>query len=124
MASVRQRGTAPELVIQALLRDEGVHYRLNARDLPGSPDIVHRGRRKAIFVHGCFWHRHEGCSRSTTPVRNAEFWREKFERNMERDLRKLRELKDQGFDVLVIWECETFNPRLLQAKLRMFWSRS
>lgn len=122
MARVRQKGTAPELVVRTLLRREGASYRLNARDLPGSPDIVHRGRRKAIFVHGCFWHRHPGCPRATTPKQNFVFWQEKFDRNIQRDERKLAELRAEGYDVLVIWECETLSPESLAPKLRAFWT--
>lgn len=124
MARVRQRGTAPELAVRALLRHEGVSYRLNACDLPGSPDIVHRGRRKAIFVHGCFWHRHPGCKRCTTPKQNFAFWQEKFDKNIQRDERKLAELRAKGYDVLVIWECETLSPESLAPKLRVFWTGS
>lgn len=122
MARVRQRGTAPELVVRSLLRKAGTKYRLNAKDLPGSPDIVHRGRRKAIFVHGCFWHRHPGCSRSTTPKQNFEFWQEKFDKNIQRDERNLAELRREGYYVLVVWECETLVPDPLEKKLRAFWA--
>lgn len=106
MASVRQRGTRPERVVRAALRLAGKSYRLHNRDLPGSPDAANRKRRWAIFVHGCFWHRH-GCKASTTPRRNAAYWQQKFSRNVARDQRAIRDLEARGFLVLVVWECET-----------------
>lgn len=123
MARVRQRGTAAELGVRALLTEIGARYRLNAPSLPGSPDIVSRRAGKAIFVHGCFWHRHPGCPRTTTPKRNHAFWVAKFTANQHRDARKLEELIALGFDVLVVWECELAQPTRLRARLRRFWSR-
>jgi len=123
MARVRQHGTAPELIVRSLLRRAGIKYRFNTGDLPGSPDIVHRGLGKAIFVHGCLWHRHRGCPRSTTPKQNFEFWQEKFDKNIQRDERKLSELRRDGYDVLVVWECETLVPDRLVHKLQAFWTR-
>ena len=120
---MRQRGTAAELGVRALLTELGAHYRLNARSLPGSPDIVNRRAGKAIFVHGCFWHRHPGCPRTTTPTRNHAFWAAKFAANQRRDTRKQKELASLGFDVLVVWECELSHPTKLKARLRRFWSR-
>ncbi len=79
--------------------------------------------RKAIFVHGCFWHRHQGCSRTTTPKTRAAYWAEKFERNIERDLRKETELKALGWDVLIVWECETFDPDALASRLTAYLTR-
>lgn len=123
MGRVRQRGTTPELGVRALLSGLGVRYRLNAGSLPGSPDIVNRRARKAVFVHGCFWHRHEGCRRTTTPKRNRDFWLDKFRANERRDSRKIEELAALGFDVLVVWECELDDETRLRARLRRFWSR-
>jgi DNA mismatch endonuclease (patch repair protein) len=110
MARVRQRGTAPELLLRALLRRHAVRFTVNRRGLPGSPDIVAPGLRRALFVHGCFWHRHRGCAACTTPKRNAEFWTEKFRVNRARDRRKIRELEALGYAVMTVWECQLRSP--------------
>jgi DNA mismatch endonuclease (patch repair protein) len=107
MARVRGRDTGPEMAIRRALRTRGVGYRVQARDLPGSPDLVMRGRGLAVFVHGCFWHRHAGCRLCTTPRSNAEFWEGKFDRNVARDARDLGLLLEAGWRVAVVWECET-----------------
>lgn len=107
MARVRQKGTTPELQVRRALTRLGYRYRLNARKLPGSPDIVLGRIRTVIFVHGCFWHRHPGCRASSVPKTNAEFWRVKFTRNIERDREKSKALEALGWRVIVIWECET-----------------
>lgn len=107
MGRVRQRGTTPELAVRKAFRELGISYRLNDRGLPGSPDLVNRRMRIAVFVHGCYWHRHPGCARASTPTANADFWRAKFATNMVRDCGNHDELIYRGFDVLVIWECET-----------------
>jgi DNA mismatch endonuclease (patch repair protein) len=106
MRGVRQRGTAPELVVRSALRQLGHRYRLGNRDLPGSPDIANRRQRWVVFVHGCFWHRH-GCKATTTPTRNPEFWQAKFARNVARDRRVIEDLTARGYRVVVIWECQT-----------------
>jgi DNA mismatch endonuclease (patch repair protein) len=106
MAGIRQKSTRPELVVGSVLRALGLRYRLTNRDLPGSPDFANRRARWALFVHGCFWHRH-GCSATTTPTRNGEFWQAKFARNLARDARALEELRVAGYRVIVVWECET-----------------
>jgi DNA mismatch endonuclease (patch repair protein) len=106
LSRIRQRDTAPEIAVRVLLQGLGVRYRVNNRDLPGSPDIANRKRRWAIFVHGCFWHAHEGCRRATVPTRNRRFWKAKFAANRVRDARVAGELRRQGFRVVVIWACE------------------
>lgn len=120
MGRVRQHGTGPELEVRRALRDLGVSYRLNVRGLPGSPDIANRRRGFAIFVHGCYWHRHAGCRRATTPKRNRDFWLAKFEANLARDARNIEALRAAGFRVLVVWECETGQPNRLIGALRSF----
>ena len=120
MAKVRGRDTRPEMVVRRVLRTTGYRYRLHARDLPGRPDITFRGRRKAIFVHGCFWHRHEGCQKASTPNTRRAFWSEKFDRNKARDASNERYLRDAGWDILVIWECETKDHEALSARLTAF----
>lgn len=120
MKAVRRSGTKPELVVRRLVTALGYSYRLNVSSLPGSPDLVNRSRRFAIFVHGCFWHRHEGCSRATMPATNQEFWRRKFEANKRRDRESIKELERLGFSVCVVWECETRSPDACVRRLRAF----
>jgi len=117
MKRVRQAHTPPERAVRRILYDLGVRYRLHAKDLPGRPDIVNRSRRWAVFVHGCYWHAHEGCPRWRLPKRNRGFWAEKFEANRRRDRRKIAELEDLGFEVLVVWECETRDRDTLRERL-------
>lgn len=106
MGRVRQKGTAPELEVSRVLRQIGAGYRKNVRALPGSPDFANKTRRWAVFVHGCFWHRHRGCFRATTPKANREFWLEKFTRNRKRDADSIRALRRAGYKVVLIWECQ------------------
>lgn len=118
MRAVRRFGTAPELRVRKLLHALGFRFRLNRGDLPGTPDIVLSKFRTVIFVHGCFWHRHSGCAKTTTPRTRAKFWREKFEANTERDQRKSKELEELGWRVAIIWECETKDWEALEQRLR------
>jgi DNA mismatch endonuclease (patch repair protein) len=106
MSRIRGRNTGPELRLRSLLHREGFRFRLHAKQLPGSPDIVLPKYRTVIFVHGCFWHRHPGCRNATMPSTRREFWREKFEGNVSRDLRNQAALEAAGWTVLTIWECE------------------
>jgi DNA mismatch endonuclease Vsr len=105
MGRVRQRDTRPEQVVAIALRSLGIAYRKNVRSLPGSPDFANKSRKWAVFVHGCFWHRHTGCRRATTPKANRDFWLAKFAANRTRDARAIRALRAMGFRVAVIWEC-------------------
>jgi len=123
MSRIRRKDTAPELAVRAALRRLGFHYRLHAEELPGTPDIVMRKLRKAIFVHGCYWHRHAGCKRTTTPKNNAEFWAAKFASNVARDARKESTLRALGWDVLVIWQCQTIDQQELDDALLAFISK-
>lgn len=120
MSSVGQRDTGPEMSVRRLLHSMNYRYKLHRKDLPGRPDIVFGSRKKVIFVHGCFWHRHPGCSKATSPKTRAEFWSEKFNRNVERDREVERRLADLGWECLVVWECETRSPNALARKLRDF----
>lgn len=106
MSGIRSRDTRPEMTVRRYLHAHGFRYRLHARNLPGSPDLVLPKYRVAIFVHGCFWHRHPGCRYATTPASNAERWQHKFDTNVERDRRKEAQLREAGWRVIVIWECE------------------
>lgn len=105
MAGIRGKNTRPEIVVRKHLFAAGFRFRLHRRDLPGVPDIVLPGRRVAIFVHGCFWHRHEGCRYAKLPSTRPEFWKAKLEGNAERDSRAIDALLDQEWRVLVVWEC-------------------
>lgn len=106
MRAVKSRDTTPELAIRRLLHAMGYRYRLHRADLPGSPDIVFPGRRKVIFVHGCFWHGHSCRRGARTPAVNREYWERKITRNIERDANVLAKLEDAGWQALVIWECD------------------
>lgn len=121
LGKIRQRNTTPELAVRKALRSLGKGFRTEVRDLPGSPDIANKTHLWAIFVHGCFWHRHAYCSRSTTPKRNREFWQAKFAANVLRDRKAIRELRLKGFAALVIWECESVDPVNLEVRLRTFF---
>jgi DNA mismatch endonuclease (patch repair protein) len=123
MALVRQRNTGPELIVRKALHALGYRFRLHRRELPGSPDIVLPSRRKAILVHGCFWHRHKGCPRSTTPKTRRGFWKQKFEQNKSRDTRNLIRLRALGWEALIVWECETTDIASLTESLRYFVER-
>ena len=123
MARIRGKDTTPELVVRRLLHSLGYRYRIHRADLPGTPDIAFIGRRKAIFVHGCFWHQHEGCHKANMPKTRMDYWRKKFSANQKRDYRKLMELANMGWDVLVVWECETKNQELLVDTLKEFLER-
>lgn len=120
LGQVRQKDTAAEITVRCALHQLGARFRVRNRDLPGSPDVANRAKRWAIFVHGCFWHRHRGCHRTTTPTRNREFWLAKFEANVDRDARVIGSLVDEGYRVLVVWECESEQPDLLTRRLRQF----
>ena len=115
MASVPQKDTTPEMAVRRYLHSRGLRYRLHHKLLPGRPDIVLARFRTVVFVHGCFWHRHSGCRRTTSPKNRAGFWEEKFQRNMERDAAKERELRNMGWRPLVIWECETKDKSALKS---------
>lgn len=106
MALVRHKDTKPEIVVRRGLWSAGLRFRLHARDLPGSPDLVFRAARLAVFVHGCFWHRHPGCRSTRTPKTNVTFWETKFKANVLRDQLALEELHSLGWQTEVIWECE------------------
>jgi len=117
MARVGQAGTAPELAVRRACSAVGMRYRTRNRDLPGRPDLANRSRKWAIFVHGCFWHRHPQCARATLPRTNAAYWRAKFVRNVERDAAAQAHLRSLGFALVTIWECETANLETLRATI-------
>lgn len=118
MARVRQKHSAPELAVRRLLRDLGASYRLHPKSLPGTPDIVVTEAQCAIFVHGCFWHRHASCCKATMPKTRVAFWTEKFAKNIARDARKARALRAMGWKVATVWECQCRKPEKLKNRLR------
>lgn len=107
MSQVRGKHTKPELAVRRAAHALGLRFRLHRPDLPGRPDLTFKRHRVALFVHGCFWHRHEGCRLASTPRSRTEFWREKFDRNVERDKGTRANLQELGWRVETIWECET-----------------
>lgn len=112
--------TKPEVLVRSVAHRLGFRFRKNVRTLPGKPDLVLKKHRSVIFVHGCFWHRHEGCRRSNLPKSNQQYWRPKLERNVARDIEHVRELEALGWRVLVIWECEAKNVVGLKRLLSNF----
>ncbi|MBA3526878.1 MAG: DNA mismatch endonuclease Vsr [Sphingomonas sp.] len=122
MALVRNRDTKPEILVRKLLHKMGFRYRLHDRRLPGSPDLVFRPRRKVMFVHGCFWHRHPDprCKLARMPKSRVDFWAPKLEGNRERDLRHQSELDALGWRYLIVWECELAHREQLQNKMIAF----
>jgi DNA mismatch endonuclease, patch repair protein len=123
LGRVRQKDTAAELLVRRAAYAEGFRFTVRNGDLPGRPDLANRSNRWAVFVHGCFWHRHAGCVRTTTPKRNREFWQEKFGANTRRDTRVVKSLRAMGYSVLTVWECEAEQARVLSGKLRSLRQR-
>ncbi len=113
MASIGPANTKPEIRVRRYLHARGFRYRLHSLKLPGRPDIVLPRYRMVVFVHGCFWHRHPGCRYATEPSTRVEFWKNKFRANVERDQRKEAQLRERGWRVLVIWECQTSSESAL-----------
>lgn len=119
MARIKTRDTAPELIVRRICYALGHRYRLCVKGIAGSPDLVFSKSRKLIFVHGCFWHRHS-CARGAVPKTRTEFWRNKLDGNRRRDRRVQRQLKAQGWKILVVWQCETGNPARLNKRIGTF----
>jgi DNA mismatch endonuclease (patch repair protein) len=123
MARVRSADTAPERAVRSILHRGGYRFRLHSRELPGTPDLVFPRRRLAVFVHGCFWHRHSGCRRATVPTSRREFWLLKLNRNEARDREAIALLKAMGWSVLVVWECSTRRTEDLTEALSVAFDR-
>jgi len=119
MQSVKTRDTGPELRVRRLVYHLGYRYRLNAKNLPGRPDIVFPGRKKAIFVHGCFWHAH-GCRKGRAPKTRLDYWKPKLKANKTRDAAQVRALKVLGWSVLTVWQCQTIDTKALRSRLSAF----
>lgn len=120
MSRVSGKNTKPEILVRSLLHNMGYRFRLHGKDLPGKPDITLPKHNKVIFVHGCFWHGHTDCPRSKRPTTNKIFWREKLDKNRERDKVSIDNLKELGWGVLVVWTCEVNDTFKLKNKLLSF----
>jgi DNA mismatch endonuclease (patch repair protein) len=120
MAAIHAKNTIPELAVRKIVYGLGYRYRLHDPKLPGKPDLVFPSRRKALFVHGCFWHKHNGCSRATIPKTRTDFWEAKLGSNAARDRRNRRQLLRLGWRVLTAWQCELKDPRRLAERLDEF----
>lgn len=120
MSRIRNRDTRPEMIVRSIVHRLGYRYRLHKKDLPGKPDVVLVRHRKIIDVHGCFFHMHKCRYGSVVPATNAKFWRSKRLSNVERDRRKLRALKREGWRVMIVWECETRNLPKLSRRIERF----
>ena len=123
MAGIRSRDTSPELAVRRIAHGMGLRFRLHRKNLPGRPDLVFPKHRLAVFVHGCFWHRHHGCRYAYTPKSRIAFWTAKFAANVARDARQEAALRACGWQVLVIWECETKHKTVVERRLAsLIWS--
>ena len=117
MSAIKSKNTKPEIKVRKILHSMGYRFRLHSKDLPGSPDIVLPKYKTVIFVHGCFWHRHENCKYASTPKTRKEFWNKKFKENIKRDLEIQDKIKNLDWRSVVIWECETKNIENLKEKI-------
>ena len=120
MRRIRKTNTQPELAVRRLAHAMGYRFRLHRGDLAGTPDLVFPGRRKIVFVHGCFWHQHEGCRLARRPKSRPDYWPAKLARNVERDAEVRRRLAEEGWEVLIIWECETAEEGTLRDRVAEF----
>ncbi len=124
MRAVRARDTSPELAVRRLLRPFAPGYRLHRKDIPGRPDIAYIGAKRAVFVHGCFWHGHDCARGARAPKTNADYWQAKIARNKARDAGAMDALAALGWRALIVWECELKEPEALARKLRAFLLKS
>jgi DNA mismatch endonuclease, patch repair protein len=118
MSRVRSKNTKPELAVRRLMHSMGYRFRLHRRDLPGCPDLILPAYRTALFVHGCFWHRHSRCRKASKPSTHVDFWAKKFQANVTRDRRNRDRLRRAGWRVIVIWECQTRHEDKLRGILK------
>src|SRR6266850_1778199 len=123
MSLIRGKNTKPEIIVRRITRAAGYKCRLNVARLPGKPDLVFTQMRKVIFVHGCFWHRHPNCSLARLPKSKVRFWLPKLTENRHRDLRNIRRLRREGWDVKLIWECQLKNKTILEKAICRFLER-
>jgi DNA mismatch endonuclease, patch repair protein len=120
MSRIRGKNTVPELKVRSLIHGLGYRFRLHSKTLPGKPDLVFPGRKKIIFVHGCFWHSHSGCPKGKPPKSNLDFWLNKLEANKRRDAQARRSLRSQGWQVLTVWQCQLKHMELLADRIVAF----
>lgn len=120
MSRVRSKDTTPEMTVRRMVFAMGYRYRLHGPKLPGKPDLVFPRRRKVLFVHGCFWHGHEGCRLSRTPKTNSDFWQAKVVSNRARDLRNMNALEAEGWTALTVWQCELKDPETIATRIHEF----
>ena len=120
MSRIRGRGTKPELIVRRIAHRLGFRFRLHRKDLPGRPDIVFPRHRAVIMVHGCFWHRHPGCKHASSPKTRESYWKSKLDDNVARDRRNETALRELGWRVMVIWECETKDREAVAARIKSF----
>jgi DNA mismatch endonuclease, patch repair protein len=120
MSHVSGKNTKPELIVRSLLHHMGYRFRLHRKNLPGKPDIILPKYKKVIFIHGCFWHGHKNCPRSKRPTTNKEFWHKKIDRNIHHDKEIVSNLKESGWDILIVWTCEIKDLNQLKDKILNF----
>ena len=123
MSRIRSKGTKPEMLVRRTLYAMGYRYRLHRKSLPGRPDIVFPGRKKAVLVHGCFWHQHEGCTAARKPKSNTEYWLPKLEENVVRDQNNQYAIRQLGWETLTLWECQLKDAAELKRRLAQFLGR-
>jgi DNA mismatch endonuclease, patch repair protein len=114
MSRVKSKDTLPEMRVRSALHRMGLRFRLHDKSLPGSPDLVFAGRKTVLFVHGCFWHQHMGCPHSKRPTTNSAFWEKKLNRNMQRDMENVENLEGLRWKVIIVWECEINNQKMME----------
>jgi DNA mismatch endonuclease, patch repair protein len=124
MSRIRSSNTKPEIAVRSMLHGLGFRFRVHVKSLPGTPDIVLRKYRSVILVHGCFWHSHRGCKRAFVPSSNRQFWLKKLSMNRQRDKRVVKALKNAGWNVLLVWECQLRHPERLVSKLLGFLEKN
>jgi DNA mismatch endonuclease (patch repair protein) len=120
MRQIRSKDTSPEMTVRRITHGMGYRYRLHAKHLPGKPDLIFPARKKIIFIHGCFWHGHGGCREGHVPKSRLDYWKPKLERNRLRDAANEQRLRDMGWTMLTLWECELRDTGSLQCRLQEF----
>lgn len=123
MARIKSKNTVPEIFVRKIIFRLGFRYRIHQRRLPGNPDIAFASKKKVIFVHGCFWHSHKNCKKSTSPKSNTAYWIQKLKENTARDLYVKKQYKSMGWSLLVIWECQLDDPQRLETRINKFLSK-
>ena len=124
MARIQRKDTTPEMRVRTIAHAMGLRFRLHRGDLKGTPDLVFPKHKTALFVHGCFWHRHPGCKRASMPQTREEFWRKKLAQNVARDAEATLQLSSEGWRVQIIWECETKDPAQIRKRLEKMFKAS